>query len=78
MKHVLMFILVISFVGCSNASKQSNESMSEEVSLKADRSEYDQLRKDMPAEVRKENDELAGILQMLRSEEHTSELQSPC
>lgn len=68
MSKILLAFISLAIVACSNASKRSAESSnSDEVSLKADRSEFDQLRKDMPAEVRKENDELAGILQLLRN-----------
>lgn len=67
MKFLMVFV-ASAVLGCSLVKKQPNDSSaSGEVSLKADRSEFDELRKDMPAEVRKENDELAGILQLLRN-----------
>lgn len=72
MKHFIFATLAVSLslslISCANTAKNNAGSNStEEVSLKADRSEFDELRKDMPAEVRKENDELAGILQLLRN-----------
>lgn len=69
MSKILVAFLILSVVSCSNAKKRADDSSSssDEISLKADRSEFDELRKDMPAEVRKENDELAGILQLLRN-----------
>lgn len=67
MKHFVWILISLALVGCAHSSKQS--SSSDEVSLKADRSEFDDLRKNMPPEVRKENDELAGVLQLLRSPE---------
>lgn len=68
MRKILVAFISLVVIGCSNAEKRTAEtSNSDEVSLKADRSEFDQLRKDMPAEVRKENDELAAILQLLKN-----------
>lgn len=58
---------IVALNSCASKQHSKGEYSKEEVSLKADRSEYDQLRKDMPAEVKKENDELAGILQLLRN-----------
>jgi hypothetical protein len=40
-----------------------------ELSLASDRSQIEQLRKDIPEEIRKENDEMALILNLLKSEE---------
>ena len=68
MSKILLSLISLTVISCANQSKNGAESTSAaEVSLKADRSEFDELRKDMPPEVRKENDELAGILQMLRN-----------
>ncbi len=68
MSKILLAFISLAVLGCSSGKKVNSESSnSEEISLKADRSEFDELRKDMPAEVRKENDELAGILQLLKS-----------
>lgn len=65
-----LLIAAILAVACSHSSKNQSENAAEnssdEISLKADRTEYDQMRKDIPSEVRKENDELAGLLQLLR------------
>ena len=68
MSKILLAFISLAVVSCSHAKKNDSASgsNSDEVSLKADRSEFDELRKNMPAEVRKENDELAGILQLLR------------
>lgn len=68
MSKILLAFISLAVLSCSSAKKHDAEnSNSDEVSLKADRSEFDELRKDMPVEVRKENDELAGILQLLRN-----------
>lgn len=47
-----------------------------EVSLKADRSAMDEARKDIPEEIRRENDEIAGLLSFVvrESEEEPSRL----
>ena len=65
----LILLLVLATVGCSHSIKNSDAKSKDEVSLKADRSNFDDLRKDMSPQARKENDELAGLLQILRKPE---------
>lgn len=72
---VLPLVVLLSACAHFGSSKNHQDSNSDEVSLKADRSEFDDLRKDEPPQVRKENDELAGLLQILRSPE--GEYQAP-
>lgn len=68
MKKLLLCLAILSLCACQNSSKKTSYSENdEEVSLKADRSNFDDLRKDMSPEAKKENDELAGILQLLRN-----------
>lgn len=55
------------FLGCGSSSKLPTGS--DEVSLKADRSDLDELRKEVPEEKRKENDELALILQVMNAKD---------
>jgi hypothetical protein len=69
----LSILSFISLVACGVTSKHSTEDkkanapveVSDEVSLKADRSQYADMRKDISEEVKKENDELAIVLDML-------------
>lgn len=48
------------------AEKKEIENPGTEVSLKADRSKFKELRKDIPKEVQKQNDESAFILNLMR------------
>ncbi len=73
MKITLLFqvLIVLSLIGCG-VFQRSEDSLSEglskdqgEISLKADRSHLDELRKDIPEETQKENDELALLLNMM-------------
>jgi hypothetical protein len=72
-----LLISALFFVGCATGCVSSNkerpkisedrqivrDELSKEVSLKADRSNLDTLRKDVPEEKKQENDELAFYLQ---------------
>ncbi len=64
---ILTSVLGSFFLGCSSSTKQPTGS--DEISLKADRSSLDELRKDIPEEKRKENDELALILQVMNAKD---------
>lgn len=75
-KHLVMALAilvsaVICTVACTNKAKKVDATapipMNEELSLKADRSQLDELRKEVPGEVKKDNDELAAILGMLNT-----------
>lgn len=59
-------------VACQSSAHRAESSptppttqVADEVSLKSDRSKYDELRKDEPEEVKRENDELALIREMM-------------
>lgn len=64
--------LVLISVSCAGARKRQNAGadsaaplVADEVSLKADRSQLSELRKDIPDEVQRENDELALVLNLM-------------
>lgn len=52
--------------GARSATEKVDPLRSAEVSLAADRQELDQLRKDLPDDVKKQNDELALVLSFLK------------
>ena len=70
-----VFLMVASFIiscassGTSSAEKApaTNADVPNELSLKADRSALDEERKDIPDDKKRDNDELAGILQMVHA-----------
>ncbi len=64
---VLTSVLGIFFLGCGMSTTLPTGS--EEISLKADRSSLDDLRKEVPEEKRRENDELALILQVMNAKD---------
>jgi hypothetical protein len=78
------FVLIwVAGSACSSNAKQAEQTnrqsgsaaLPDEVSLKADRIKLDRLRKDVPAETRKENDELALILDTMKnSDEEPSQV----
>lgn len=74
MKKCLIILSLLTVVACQNPNKKDS-AYSDEVSMKADRSKFDELRKDISPQARKENDELAGLLQILR--EPGSNFQEP-
>ena len=61
------YMLVFSLSSCSTGEKdeEARPKLEEEVSIKADRSALDELRKDIPEEKRVENDEKALILELM-------------
>lgn len=67
-----LWLLLIS-VACSSVSKKEANAgkrveppiVADEVSLKADRSEFAEMRKEIPDDVKRENDELALVLGMM-------------
>jgi hypothetical protein len=78
LKSVALFTMILfaaSFIiSCASgrgehASTQaaSNDELPDELSLKADRSALEEERKDIPEERRRENDELAALLQMIQA-----------
>lgn len=73
--HRLLSCVLISlgafiFTACSSAEKKDDKaSLGDEVSLKSDRSQYDDLRKDIPDEIRRENDELAFVRSLMATGE---------
>ncbi len=61
-------------LACNTAFRRTPEAKApDEVSLAADRTEYDKLRKDIPEEKRQENDELALILQSIHQNSGSNE-----
>ncbi len=69
MSKILLLSLAI-LVGCSGEPLKTQADVHPkpiEVSLKADRSQLDDLRKEIPDEKKKENDELAAILDLFTS-----------
>lgn len=75
----LSYLMSLIFVtGCASSEKPSNEevrnedrkkiqdTLAEEQSLSADRKDLEDLRKEIPEETKKSNDELAFYLQMMR------------
>lgn len=62
----LVFVALLATIACQSADKddegkkpESTTKVADEVSLKSDRSQYDELRKDVPEEIKRENDEIA-------------------
>lgn len=71
-KHLLISLGVLTIIlACTQKAKKVDTTapipMNEELSLKADRSQLEELRKEVPADVKKGNDELAAILGMLNT-----------
>jgi hypothetical protein len=64
---VLTSVLGSFFLACGTSNKLPTGN--DEVSLKADRSSLDELRKEVPEEKKKENDELALILQVMNAKD---------
>jgi hypothetical protein len=72
--RLLIVLLSLTVAGCktgSSASIAKDRAMVEkelggETSLKEDRSELDKLRKDVPPETQKQNDELALFLNLMK------------
>lgn len=58
----LASLMVVVIGGCASKGPAEKDELTKEISLKQDRSQFDELRKDIPAPVRQENDELALIL----------------
>jgi hypothetical protein len=74
-KHFVLSLVAMSlFVGCAVSSKRAElqdadekpVGVADEVSLRADRSELNELRKDVPDEIKKSNDELALVLSLMK------------
>lgn len=59
--------LMAGAVDGERVSKNDRDAIPNEVSLKEDRSQFAELRKDIPEEIQKENDELALILNLMSS-----------
>lgn len=72
---LLPLVILVGFSqACDHAPKRAESANSpDEVSLKADRSEYDRLRSEIPKEQRQENDELALILQSINKNSMSEE-----
>lgn len=70
MKYVLFICLFA--VGCTVVSRRDGEKSPTEVSLHDDKAELDKerqnLRKDVPPEVKAQNDDLAAILELMKSD----------
>ncbi len=59
--------LVVGVLGCSSPERRREAEIPGELSLKEDRSRFDELRKAVPQDVRRDNDELALILKDMAS-----------
>jgi hypothetical protein len=69
-----VLITLVSLTACQRGSKKKDEKpattpIPDEVSLKVDRTSLEELRQEVPTEVRRENDELAFIRELLTAEE---------
>lgn len=63
----IALVFALTIAGCQQApptkkpERPATTPISDEVSLKADRSQYDEMRKEVPEDVRRSNDELAFV-----------------
>lgn len=69
-ERVLIVSLLLLFTACQSAPERVDEKQTEplipnEFSLKEDRSQFDELRKEIPDEIRRENDELAFVRSLM-------------
>jgi len=66
------FFFVLALAGCQQApplkkpDRSATTPIADEVSLKADRSQFDEMRKEIPEDVRRDNDELAYVEELVR------------
>lgn len=63
----LVALGLLGLSGCASRQGSSREDLSKEVSLKDDKAQIAELRKDIPDDIKKENDELGLILKMFGS-----------
>jgi ElaB/YqjD/DUF883 family membrane-anchored ribosome-binding protein len=71
----------VNLVACSSSGRHADAThpteLSGEVSLAADRSQLSELRKDIPEDVKHENDELAGLLQLMVKSDGSNSMDEP-
>jgi hypothetical protein len=65
----VLVVVLFNGTGCSSKKKVQDDGSENEVSLKTDRSQFKELRKDIPLEDQIRNDELATILQSMNKPE---------
>jgi hypothetical protein len=62
------FVLATGLVACTTPRNAPTKLVQDEYSLKSDRSKLDRIRKDIPKDVKEENDELAYVLGLFQQD----------